>query len=110
MGRQREFVQGIPYCTEMSIKGKSSHILSPSPPLLPLYPLSPSPFPSHLQTFTKISQVYTDRGKVFTTKDGSRYTDLNDPRLGLLLSPDIDIHYNSFTGSILLQVCPLSFV
>ena len=102
MGRQREFVQGIPYCTETSIKGKSSH---PSPPLLPL-----SPLPSHLQNFTEISQVYRDRGEVFTTKDDTRYTDLNDPRLGLLLSPDIDIHYNSFTGSISLQMCPFSFV
>src|SRR5271154_1838430 len=64
------------------------------------YLFSPFPLPSHLQTFTEISQVYTDRGKVFTTKDGSSYTDLNDPRLGLLLSPDIGVHYNSFTGSI----------
>jgi len=41
---------------------------------------------------------------MFTLPDGYTFHDTNDPRLGYLLSKDVDFHYNNFTLGFFVQV------
>ena len=59
-----------------------------------------------LSSHSKILYLYNERGRLFTLRNGITFQVPNDPRLGYLLSKDVDHHYNNFTLGFYVKVNP----